>query len=61
MVSLMIGCNAGLKKIEVIDYNCYMPHVVLIDKADVLVPSTKRQILKLNESWETVCPKGKYD
>ena len=62
MTLWITGCATnGLKQIEVIDYNCYMPHVVLIDRADVLVPSTKRQILFLNESWEAVCLKGKND
>lgn len=59
---LIAGCATnGLKEIKVIDYNCYMPHVVLLSSDDVLTTDTKRQILYLNESWDSVCPEVEND
>ena len=59
MMTLISGCTTDghVQAIKVIDYNCYMPHAIMIDSKDVLTSRTARDILFLNEEWSAVCNK----
>jgi hypothetical protein len=43
------------ERIKIIDNSCIWVKPIYISNKDVLTPGTARQILTLNEIWETQC------
>lgn len=57
LVCLMLMFVSACKSGPAIDMSCAWVRPIMISRQDVLTDETARQILTLNETWQSLCQK----